>query len=81
MLAMIEFPERLRTLRESRGWSRRETSLRAGLSASMCGQIERGDIACPGTDTVAAFARAFDIDAGWFFTDAPPPESESQPAA
>lgn len=62
---MSDLSDRLQQARNARGLSARALSLSSGLTDSVVGQIERGEIRSPRSDVVVALAKALDVDAGW----------------
>lgn len=59
------FAERLKSLRESRGWSMDHLAGLAGVSQPMLTYLESGK-KLPGWDTVCRIADAFGVDVGEF---------------
>jgi transcriptional regulator with XRE-family HTH domain len=57
--ATEEFQQWLKEQMKARGWSMRETSIKAGLSEGRISQIMRGDP--PGMEVCIALAGAFDV--------------------
>lgn len=65
LLLMTPLAKRLSEVRVSRGLSRRSLSLQAGLTDSVVGQIERGDIADPSTSALSAIAGVLGVSIDW----------------
>lgn len=56
---------RITEAREAHGLSRRELSIRIGVSDNIVGQIERGDIPNPGSATIVALAAELGVTTDW----------------
>ncbi len=57
--------ERLRVLRERRGWSLRDLSAASGVSVRSIRTIEAGGKGAVRSDILAALADALDVPRGW----------------
>jgi len=57
--------DRLKKAREKRGMSRRELSLKAGLSPAQVGHIERKVGARPQISTIVRLAETLGVDLDW----------------
>lgn len=57
---------RVKSLRDLRGWTQEDLAQRTGLSRSMISRIEIGDIKAQTPDTVEKLAQAFDMTEGEF---------------
>jgi transcriptional regulator with XRE-family HTH domain len=55
-------PERIRTAREAKDWTRERLAVYASVSASTIGRIERGQLR-PRAGTIIALARALGLSA------------------
>ncbi len=53
--------DRLRTLRESQGWSLREVAAKAGVNHGYLSQLERGDVAEPAPSMLHKVAAGYDV--------------------
>lgn len=53
--------DRLRTLRESQGWSLREVATKAGVNHGYLSQLERGDVAEPAPSMLHKVAAGYDV--------------------
>ncbi|MEW5817412.1 MAG: XRE family transcriptional regulator [Spirochaetota bacterium] len=62
------FGDKLRTVRERRGMTLKETALKAGLSESLISQIERNRVS-PSIDTLISLADILKIDLEYLFKD------------
>lgn len=78
---MTPLAKRLSEAREGRGLSRRRLSLDAGLTDSVVGQIERGDIADPSSATLGALAAVLNVSTDWLITGEQPTPVTSEPEA
>lgn len=75
---MAAFGDRVRRLREARGWSQRELVRLSGVPQSTIWQIEAGRIESPGIDHVRALAGAFGVGVDVLLADVG--EQQEQPA-
>ncbi len=57
----VDIAQRLRALRQERGWTLAQTSERTGLSLSALSKIERGELS-PTLSSVNKLAAGFEID-------------------
>lgn len=62
------FGEKLRAVRERRGWTMKEVAERAGLSESLISQIERNRVS-PAIDTLLGLVDILDLDLEYLFAD------------
>ncbi|MDR0590060.1 MAG: XRE family transcriptional regulator [Spirochaetaceae bacterium] len=62
------FGEKIRIVRERRGFTLREVADRAGVSESLVSQIERNRVS-PAIDTLLSLADALDLDLEYLFAD------------
>lgn len=79
---MDDIAKRLEEVRVARGWSAREFSLKAGLSAGQLQKLKERGAAHAQSDTLAALARAGGVTLTWLLTgsDAPGAEHADTPA-
>lgn len=61
---MYELGERLKNLRENRGWSQTELSKRAGVTKSAISTYELG-VRTPSANVLCAFSKAFGVSADY----------------
>ena len=61
---MYELGEKVRNLRETRGWSQAELAKRAGITKSAISTYEQG-IRTPSTDVLFSLAKAFCVSADY----------------
>lgn len=61
---MRELGQKLRELREGRGWSQSDLAKRAGVTKSAISTYEQG-IRTPSADVLCAFAKAFGVSADY----------------
>jgi len=64
----FRFGEKLRTVRERKGYTLKVVALAAGVSESLVSQIERNRVS-PAIDTLLALADALDIDLEYLFEE------------
>jgi transcriptional regulator with XRE-family HTH domain len=62
---LVNISTRLEQARTARGLSRRKLSLSAGLSPTLVGQIERGEVVNPGVETVVKLATKLGVGFAW----------------
>ncbi len=65
-----EIGQRLRSMRQRRGWTLAQLSERTETSVGMLSQIERG-LSSPSIRTLQRLSEGFGVPIGWFFNDAP----------
>jgi transcriptional regulator with XRE-family HTH domain len=63
-----KFGEKLRTVRERRGYTLKDVAKRANVSESLVSQIERNKVS-PSVDTLLLIADVLDIDYEYLFSD------------
>lgn len=63
---MATFPERLRSLRNEKGWSQQRLAEELGLSKSSVNMYERGERE-PGFETMEAIADLFNVDMNYLY--------------
>ena len=56
-----KFGEKVRELRQTKGWSQEELAFRAGIHRNYLGGIERGE-RNPALDNIAAIAKALGVE-------------------
>jgi transcriptional regulator with XRE-family HTH domain len=61
----MDIAERLSEARGKSGLSARDLSLKAGLTQSVVGQIERRDVANPSATTLGSIARVLGVSVDW----------------
>lgn len=61
---VLDLGQKVKRLRESRGWSQAELARRAGITKSAISTYELG-IRTPSADVVCAFAKAFGVSADY----------------
>lgn len=61
---MKELGERIKTLRETRGWSQKDLAARAGITKSAISTYEQG-VRTPSADVLCSFAKAFGVSADY----------------
>jgi transcriptional regulator with XRE-family HTH domain len=69
---MVGLGERLRRMRESRGWSRYRLALLSGLTGEGIGKLEEGESADPRLSTLVKLAGAFGVKVCELLPEAPP---------
>lgn len=60
----MELADRIRTLRESKGWTQEDLAHEAGIGTATVSRLERGIIE-PRAVTLRALCDAFDVTADW----------------
>lgn len=60
----MELADRIRTLRESKGWTQEDLAREADIGPATVSRLERGIIE-PRVDTLRALCEAFDVTADW----------------
>lgn len=73
------FGERLRRLREQRGWSQEQLARAAGVPREWISAVETGDIANPGSKRIGKLAQAFGVDADYLLSGDRPGEVVNVP--
>ena len=66
--APIRFGEKLRTIRENKGYTLKMVAKAAGVSESLVSQIERNHVS-PAIDTLLALAEVLDINLEFLFEE------------
>ena len=57
----IAIGNRIRELRQLRGWSQRELAEKLGSHRPIVCRVENGRVGCQSIDTILRYARAFDV--------------------
>lgn len=60
----MEIADRIRALRESKGWTQEDLANEAGIGTATVSRLERGIIE-PRVETLRALCDAFDVTADW----------------
>lgn len=60
----MEIADRIRALRESKGWTQEDLAEEAGIGPATVSRLERGVIE-PRVETLRALCEAFDVTADW----------------